>query len=117
VTCAATFGSDPNQKDRLGFNVELPPLGPNGKAYSLVYHFDTGPIPYNQAQIAFDFLSSGLQIHTADIPATPVIDESWGLDNVVVFGTTVPEPRTWMLLAAGLVLSSLVVTRRRRVHR
>ena len=117
ATCEATFGSDPNQKDRLGFNAELPPLGPNGKAYSLVYHFDTGPIAYNQAQIVFDFLSSGLQIHTVDIPATPVIDESWGLDNVVVFGTTVPEPRTWILLAVGLVLSSLVAKRHVRVQR
>ena len=115
--CEASWGSDANQKNRLGFNVELPPLGPHGNPYSLVYHFDTGPIPYDQSKIVLDFLSSGLQIHKVDIPATPVIDESWGLDNVKVFATFVPEPQTWAALLAGLLLSYCAIRRRGQLQR
>ena len=112
--CPATWGSDPNQKNRLGFNVELEPVPGSGPAkgtpMSLVYHFDTGPIPYTGSTITFSFFSSGLQLHPelADqvINGSPgdVIDESWGLDNFGVVATFVPEPHIWFATLAGLLL-------------
>ncbi len=53
-TCDPTWGSDPLLKNELGFNVELEPaegstVPAKGTPMSLVYHFDSGPIPYSGA--------------------------------------------------------------------
>jgi hypothetical protein len=113
--CAPYTGSDFNQKNRLGFAVELAPIG-NGPAVgtpmSLVYHFDTGPIDYTGSDIAFRFLSKGLQTHVNDLPATPLIDESWGVDNVRVSVMLAPEPRIPAAMFVGLLLAALPVLRR-----
>ena len=115
--CEQTWGSDGALKDKLGVNVELDPaegstIPAKGTPMSLVYHFDTGPIAYSAAGITFDFFSRGLQVH--DDQPNKVIDESWGLDNVVVTAQVVPEPATVALLPAGLLL--LFFAARRRNH-
>lgn len=127
TSCEPSFSSDPDQKNKLGFGVELTPpagsTGPSkGTALSLVYHMSsTDPTGYGAAgpiafagggPISFFFFSSGLQL--ADRP--PVTDdESWGLDNVKVIITTtaVPEPKAWALMISGLALLLLVSLRRR----
>jgi PEP-CTERM motif len=116
-TCEPTWGSDALLKNKLGFTVELDPaegstVPAKGTPMSLVYHFDSGPIPYSSGAITFDFFSDGLQVHD-DLP-NKVIDESWGLDNVLVTAQVVPEPQTLALLLAGLVLLSFAAQRRRR---
>ena len=78
---------------------------------SLVYHFDT-EIPYTGANVTFDFFSRGLQVH--EDQANKVIDESWGLDNVVVTAQVVPEPQTFALLLTGLLLLTFAARRRSR---
>jgi hypothetical protein len=109
--------------DKLGYKVLLDPHdnSPNvpqvGDPMSMVYHF-TSTIPYTGSDITFNFFSSGLQVHdpvTENVPR--LSDESWGLDNVSVGVTFVPEPRTWTLLAAFVLLFSLKATRRRSLQR
>lgn len=124
--CESTFQSDPVQKNRLGFNVELPDANgnpPQPKPMSLVYHIHTsdpidyganGPIPYSGGgPITFFFFSNGLQLADASHPMTA--DESWGLDNVsvTVLAAAIPEPNSWALMVPGLTLL-LLVSRRRR---
>jgi hypothetical protein len=115
-TCAPTWGSDALLKNQLGFVVELEPaegstVPAKGTPLSLVYHFDTKSIPYSSAGITFDFFSSNLQIHD-DLP-NKVIDESWGVDNVLVTAQVVPEPKTPALLLTGLLLLAFAAYRRR----
>jgi hypothetical protein len=117
--CEQTWGSAGALKNKLGVNVEIDPaegstIPAKGTPMSLVYHFDTGPIPYSAAAITFDFFSKNLQLH--DGP-NKVIDESWGLDNVVVTAQLVPEPATVALLPAGLLLLLFAVRRRNRSQR
>ncbi len=123
TSCEPTWASDPNQKNRLGFNVELEPTAPNGvpakgTPMSLVYHFDTGPIPYTGSTITFNFFSQGLQVHNDLSPTTSkVIDESWGLDNLGVNATFVPEPYSWVSMLAGLLFIGYTAQRRIRRQR
>jgi len=111
--------------DKLGYAVLLDPhdVSPNvpqiGDAMSMVYHL-TSTIPYTGSDITFDFFSKGLQVHDPNDPTDGVprlSDESWGLDNIKVGVTFVPEPQTWALLFAGLMFSSYAATRRRRLQR
>jgi len=118
-SCAPTWGSDPNQKNRLGFNVELEPTVPNGAPakgtpMSLVYHFDK-TVAYTGNTITFNFFSDGLQVHD-DLP-NKVIDESWGLDNFGVSATFVPEPYAWVSMLAGLLFIGYTAQRRIRPQR
>jgi hypothetical protein len=109
--------------DKLGYKVLLDPHDTSpgvpqvGDEMSMVYHL-TSTIPYTGGDITFDFFSRGLQIHNPQLDGVPRLsDESWGLDNVTVNVTSVPEPRTWTLLFTGLLLSTLAATRRRRLQR
>ena len=108
--CEETWGSKGDWKDKLGVYVELDPaegstIPAKGTPMSLVYHFDTGPIAYSGGAITFDFFSRGLQVH--DDQPNKVIDESWGLDNVVVTAQVVPEPATVALPAGWPALAVL----------
>ncbi len=109
--CASRPGAPMGDwKDKLGVNVELDPaegstIPAKGTPMSLVYHFDTGPIAYSGGAITFDFFSRGLQVH--DDQPNKVIDESWGLDNVVVTAQVVPEPATVALPAGWPALAVL----------
>ena len=120
TSCAPTWGSDANQKNRLGFNVDLDPTTSNGlpkkgTSLSLVYHFDTGPIAYTGSTVTFNFFSQGLQLH--DDLTNKVIDESWGLDNFGVSETFVPEPYAWVSMVAGLLFIGYTAQRRIRRQR
>ena len=101
----------------VGFAVALAPIG-NGPAVgtpmSMVYHFDTGPIDYTGSDISLRFLSKGLQTHVNDLPDTPLIDESWGVDNVRVSVILAPEPSVPAAIALGLLLVALPHLRRLR---
>jgi hypothetical protein len=110
-------------QDKLGYKVILDPHDTSpgvpqvGQPMSMVYHLNS-TVPYTGSDITFDFFSSGLQVHNPTTEGVARLsDESWGLDNVKVGLTIVPEPRTWMLLAAGLLLSGFAVTRRARLQR
>ena len=116
-SCAPTWASDGAMKNKLGVYVELDPaegatIPAKGAPLSLVYRFDTGPIAYSGSTITFDFFSRNLQVHNDQ--ANKVIDESWGLDNVVVTAQVVPEPATIALLPAGLLLLALTTRRGKR---
>jgi hypothetical protein len=69
-----------------------------------VYHFSYS-FASTEALLGFNFTGSGLQ--TID-------DESWGIDNVMVSVSAVPEPATMPLFAAGLGLIGFMVKRSRR---
>ena len=128
--CLPATGSDPAQKNKLGFEIELDPVTggpPVGTKMSLAYHITTEPIPYAQRDISFFFFSDGLQVAGAGIPGDPILvkdgetplhvaDESWGLDNVhvLVEAAAVPEPATWAMTLAGLTLLLLAAVRRGR---
>jgi len=119
-TCEPTWGSDPLLKNELGFKVELEPakgstVPAKGTPMSLVYHFDSGPISYSSASIAFKFFSENLQVR--DDLLNKVIDESWGLDNVRVTAQVVPETQTYALLLTGLLLLTFAAHRRSRLQR
>ncbi|MEO8629004.1 MAG: PEP-CTERM sorting domain-containing protein [Betaproteobacteria bacterium] len=120
--CEAATGSDPKQFNRLGFTVQLKPVpgidSPAiGTPMSMVYHFDTGPVSYQGGLTTFTFFSNNLQVHPGlqlvdGGPIVPVIDESWGVDNVKVFVSPaiVPEPTTVAMMLTGLL--TLVMSRR-----
>jgi hypothetical protein len=110
-------------QDKLGFKVLLDPHDTSpgvpqvGDEMSMVYHL-TSKIPYTGGDITFDFFSKGLQVHDPQSEGVPRLsDESWGLDNVTVNVSSVPEPGTWTLLFAGLLLSTLAAARRSRLQR
>jgi hypothetical protein len=120
------FKNDPSfdyaLEDKLGYAVVLDPHDPNapqvGTKMSLVYHLTSGPIPYSGSDIDFFFFSKGLQVHNPTTESVARLsDESWGLDNVKVGVTFVPEPRIYALLLVGLLLSSYAATRRSRLQR
>ncbi len=116
--CEQTWASDGALKDKLGVYVELDPaegstIPAKGTPMSLVYHFDT-EVPYSGPNVTFDFFSRGLQVHE-DLP-NKVIDESWGLNNVVVTAQVVPEPQTFALLLAGVLLTFVACRRSRFPH-
>jgi hypothetical protein len=118
--CEETWGSKGDWKDKLGVYVELDPaegstIPAKGTPMSLVYQFDTGPIALSGGAITSDFFSRGFQVH--DDQPNKVIDESWGLDNVVVTAQVVPEPANAALLAAGLLLPFFAARRRNRSQR
>jgi len=123
TTCLPTTGAE--SKNQLGFEVRLRPPDPKpgdpprpsiGTPMSLVYHFDSGPLAFTGDQVTFDFFSKNLQLN-APTDGSVVLDESWGLDNVVVSAVVVPEPRTWALLLTALLLLSYVVPRHGRQSR
>jgi hypothetical protein len=70
-----------------------------------VYHFNYS-FASTDAMLGFNFAGSGLQAIT---------DESWGIDNVMVSVSAVPEPATMPLFAAGLGLVGFMVKRARRI--
>ena len=101
TTCDPATGSDLTKKNQLGFVVELDPVpGINGPAkgtpMSLVYHFDSHPIAYSGDSVTFEFFGAGLQPN--------VLDESWGIDNIFVNITTIPEPGLPILMLSGLAM-------------
>jgi hypothetical protein len=105
--CLPAWGSDPAFKDKLGFKVELDPdprfeKPAKGDPMSLVYHFDSGLVPYSAADITFNFFSAGLQT---------LVDESWGLDNIAVTAMLVPEPSTVSLVLSGVLMFGFVALR------
>lgn len=118
-SCPPTWGSDGDQKNRLGFNILLDPvpgigLPEKGTPMSLVYHFVSVPIAYSgSGDATFNFFSRGLQL-TGD-PNLPVADESFGLDNfsITAFPAAVPEPQAWAFTLAGIAALGLAVRRRR----
>jgi hypothetical protein len=102
--------------DKLGYAVVLDPHDTSpgvpqvGDPMSMVYHL-TSTIPYTGSDITFDFFSSGLQVHNlATEGVARLSDESWGLDNVKVGLSIVPEPRTWAMLTTGLLLVGLAAS-------
>lgn len=135
-SCAPTFSSDAVLKDSLGFDFGLwtpgdPNEGRGSIPMSLVYHFPDpvngsapgyqfSPFVYTGDQITFSFFGDGLQLRTDAVPAgydlqgTPLAyaDESWGIDNLRVTVTPVPEPSTLVLSFLGL--AALIGWRRLR---
>lgn len=135
-SCAPTFSSDAALKDSLGFDFGLwTPGDPNESRgaipMSLVYQFPDpvngsapgyqfSPFVYTGSEITFSFFSSGLQLRTDALPAgydlqgTPLAyaDESWGIDNVRVTVSPVPEPSTLLLSFVGM--AALIGWRRLR---
>jgi hypothetical protein len=108
--CIPARASEANLQHKLGFVVELDPdprfdKPAKGDPMSMVYHFDSGPIAYSGSSITFNFFSQGLQ---------SLVDESWGLDNIDVIATLVPEPGTTSLLTAGLLTAGLLAFSRGR---
>jgi hypothetical protein len=110
-------------QDKLGFAVLLDPHDTSpevpqvGDPMSMVYHL-TSTFAYTGSDIDFKFFSSGLQVHDPQTEGVPRLsDESWGLDNVKVNVTFVPEPQQWLVMAAGLLLLSFAVSRRSRLLR
>jgi hypothetical protein len=110
-------------QDKLGFAVLLDPQDTRpgvpqvGDPMSMVYHL-TSTVPYTGSDIDFKFFSSGLQVHDPQTEGVPRLsDESWGLDNVKVNVTFVPEPQLWVVLAAGLLLTGGAISRRSRLLR
>ena len=115
-SCNATFGSVGSLKNQLGFGFGLWTEEDQSGfiAQSLVYQFPDfrmSPFQYEGDSIDFSFFSRGLQIRDEALPngydkqGTPVryVDESWGIDNLRITVSQVPEPATLALTLAGLI--------------
>ena len=116
-----TFGNGNPAGQSYGPNANNPWGTGAAETYSLGYVFNDGTINQvmdsvyhfsfsfanSDSLLAFNFIGSGLQ---------DISDESWGLDNVKVSVSAVPEPAALPLFAAGLGLVGLMVRRSRRTQ-
>jgi hypothetical protein len=114
--CAPTTGA--LSRYSLGYRFEIVPteedLDTTGAApMDSVYRFSWTAAHDGSTTAQFTFFSAGLQVRP-DL-AFPYLDEAWGLDNVRVIHTPIPEPAGATLLALGLAL--LAVAHRRSRHR
>jgi len=102
----------------LGYRFEIVPteedLDTTGAApMDSVYRFALTAGHDGSATAQFTFYSAGLQVRP-DLDF-PYLDEAWGLDNVRVIHSPVPEPTETALLALGL--ACLAALRRRITRR
>jgi hypothetical protein len=116
VPCAPTTGA--LSRYTLGYRFEIVPteedLDTTGAApMDSVYRFAWTTAHDGGTTASFTFFSAGLQVRP-DLDF-PYLDEAWGLDNVRVIHTPVPEPAEAALLALGLAV--VAVVHRRRRHR
>lgn len=91
----------------LGYRFEIVPteedLDTTGAApMDSVYRFAWTTPHDGSATASFTFFSAGLQVRP-DLPL-PYLDEAWGLDNVRIIHTPVPEPTEAALLALGIAM-------------
>lgn len=76
-----------------------------------VYRFSF-TFAHGASDLALGFFGEGLQPVWVEREGGGYWDESWGLDNVSVYLLPVPEPGTWALLLAGLMLLAAAARRR-----
>lgn len=103
--CAPTTGAV--SRYTLGYRFEIVPteedLDTTGAApMDSVYRFAWTTPHDGSATASFTFFSAGLQVRP-DLPL-PYLDEAWGLDNVRIIHTPVPEPTEAALLALGIAM-------------
>lgn len=113
--CAPTTGA--LSRYTLGYRFEIVPteedLDTTGAApMDSVYRFAWTAPHDGSSTASFTFFSAGLQVRP-DLDF-PYLDEAWGLDNVRVIHTPVPEPAEAALLALGLAMLAIVHLRGRR---
>ncbi|MDY0056448.1 MAG: PEP-CTERM sorting domain-containing protein [Methyloversatilis sp.] len=77
---------------------------------------DFGDSTY-RISLTLDHIAPDATIRFTSLQNQGMSDESWGLDNVSVSVTTVPEPESWALLCAGLGLIGVAASRRRNLVR
>lgn len=112
VLLDATFSSSGMNQSYTGTATERYSLGysyydgSNGNvtnAMDSVYHFDLSFYNYYEdMKIAFSGYGLQNNITTKNGISLGYVDESWGLDNVIVDITPVPEPTTLVLMLGGI---------------
>jgi hypothetical protein len=129
-TCGATWGAaakpspPPDEQVALGYRYQISPDGvtPTDIPMDMVYAFGQPASPgllfdFAGTVLTFTFASANLQVRP-DLAGTlgVLADESWGLDNVRIEVMLVPEPGTFAMIGAGLLVVFVIARRRSRIR-